>query len=77
MTEPCGNDICGRPGVVYMAGPTLGSSPRLTFIAGKRAAELATPHPDNVCGPLQLRCWDCAGHALDELVKSATRDAEP
>jgi hypothetical protein len=59
---PCGYDWCDRPAAVYVAGPTLGKSPRVTIIGGRRPAELAV-----LLGVLSLRCLDCAVHAVEEV----------
>ncbi len=56
---PCLSGWCGRDGVVYVSGPTLGRSPRVLVIAGERAQELAAgEHGVNV------RCVDCAFDAV-------------
>jgi hypothetical protein len=59
----CRTPMCDRPAVLYAAGPTLGDSPRLTFIAGVRAGVLETA--DVTAG--SAVCVDCAVHLLERL----------
>lgn len=55
----CNAAYCDRPAVAYVFGTTTGTSPRVTFITGPRAAELAASWPT------ALRCLDCAHHEVD------------
>lgn len=54
---------CWRPAVAYVSGPTLGRSPRLTVIAGERAAVLAGGRTYGA-----LRCVDCVLAAVEDCV---------
>ena len=65
----CAAAYCDRPASVFMAGPTAGSSPRLTFISGDRAALLGAAN--DLHGVLQLRCADCAVGELEALAAIA------
>lgn len=64
---PCAGPWCDRPAAVYVIGPTLGRSPRLIVIGGDRALELAS-RPDGT-GWEQVRCLDCAAHAVEDVVQ--------
>ena len=41
---PCMSGWCERDADVYVAGPTLGRSPRVIVISGERAEQLAPEH---------------------------------
>lgn len=74
--EPAGGEVnslglceqpwCDRPAVAYVSGPTLGRSPRLTVIAGARAAQLAASIGRDTFGALQ--CVDCLMAAAEDCV---------
>lgn len=68
---PCMSPWCGRDATVYVAGPTYGQSPRLTVIGGERALFLAGVAGGE--GVLNLRCTDCAVHALEDVAGGARR----
>lgn len=64
---PCMDGWCDRPAVVYLAGPYTGSSPRITVIAGPRAAQLATGD-----GVTHVRCVECALFAVERVAYDLT-----
>jgi hypothetical protein len=64
---PCEQPWCERPAVAYVSGPTLGRSPRVTVIAGDRAAQLAAAATGlDTYGA--LRCVDCVVAAVEDCV---------
>jgi hypothetical protein len=64
---PCEAAWCFRPAVAYVSGPTLGRSPRVTVIAGERAAQLAAANTGlDTYGA--LRCVDCVLAAVEDCV---------
>jgi hypothetical protein len=65
---PCASDWCDRPAVVYVSGPTCGTSPRVTIIGGARAMVLA----EQVTA-LSVRCLDCAVHAVEDVAAGMVR----
>lgn len=64
----CMDGFCTRDAAVYVVGPTLGTSPRITVIAGPRAAELAA----SSTGALNLRCEECAMFEVERVVREMT-----
>lgn len=63
----CMDGWCDRPAVVYVVGPTLAASPRITVIAGPRAAQLATGD-----GVPHVRCVECALFAVERVAYNLT-----
>ncbi len=59
----CLSGWCDREAVVWVAGPTLGPSPRLTVVGGVRASELSSGE----LGVLGPRCLECAFAAVEEV----------
>lgn len=57
----CEQPWCDRPAAAYVAGPTLGRSPRVTVIGGERAAQLARETPGEVATMTYgaMQCVDC------------------
>jgi hypothetical protein len=55
-------DWCGNAATVYLAGPTLGPSPRLTIVAGTRAVQMI-----DGAQSMGAHCLDCAVHAVERL----------
>jgi hypothetical protein len=65
---PCASGWCDRPAVVYVSGPTCGTSPRVTIIGGERALILT----EQVTA-LSVRCLDCAVHAVEDVAAGSVR----
>lgn len=62
------NGWCDAPATLYVYGPTMGSSPRLTVIGGVRAAEMTTDSEPSAFA-LGARCTDCAVTLVEAVAK--------
>lgn len=68
----CMDGWCDRPAVLYIAGPYYGESPRITVVAGPRAAQLA-----GGSGVTNLRCIECALFAVERVAFDLTPFQQP
>jgi hypothetical protein len=59
---PCRSARCDEPATVYVAPIHLARSPRVTIIAGERAAQLATGD-----GADLVRCVGCAMVVVEQI----------
>ena len=63
-TIGCRTPGCDRLAILYAAGPTAGTSPRLTLVAGPQAARMAAPDAVTTGSAV---CLDCACSAVEAL----------
>ncbi len=66
---PCMNGWCDNAATLYVYGPTMGSSPRLTVIGGARAADMTSDSAPSDFA-LGARCTDCAVTLVEAVAKS-------